>query len=100
MLVLCTYDLRFQFEFVFLFFLMTDTLDNNKNDDESNSISSFFQMSEVRLYTVIGLIIALVAVALLQATCTIYKTSKSRRNQKVCFASTHLHNYRDFENKN
>lgn len=55
--------------------------------DEGESKSTFFNLSEVRLYTVIGLIAALVFVALLQATCTIYKISSSSRNQKViiCF---------------
>lgn len=53
---------------------------NNESNDEANA---FFNLSEVRLYTVVGLIAALVFVALLQATCTIYKTSSSSRNQKV-----------------
>lgn len=51
--------------------------------NESEPTTSFFQLSEVRLYIVLGLIAALVVVALLQATCTIYKTSRSSRNQKV-----------------
>lgn len=45
--------------------------------------SSFFQLSETRLYIVLGCIAALLVVALLQAVCTIYKTSKNRNNQKV-----------------
>lgn len=55
--------------------------------NESETKPSFFQLSEVRLYTVLGLIAALVVVAILQATCTIYKTSKSSRNQKVSNAT-------------
>lgn len=53
------------------------------NIEEDEARTSFFNLSEVRLYTVIGLIAALVFVALLQAACTIYKTSSSSRNQKV-----------------
>lgn len=45
--------------------------------------SSFFELSEVRLYVVLGLIIALILIAILQAGCTIYKTSRNRQNQKV-----------------
>lgn len=51
-----------------------------RTDEGSNS---FFQLSETRLYIVLGCIAALLVVALLQAVCTIYKTSKSRKNQKV-----------------
>lgn len=54
----------------------------NIDDDESKA--SYFNLSDVRLFTVIGLIIALVFVALLQAVCTMYKASSSGRNQKVC----------------
>lgn len=50
---------------------------------EEDSTASFFNLSEVRLYTVLGLIAALILVALLQAICTIYKTRRTTRNQKV-----------------
>lgn len=60
--------------------IFTFQTDNIENDEAK---TSFFNLSEVRLYTVIGLIAALVFVALLQAACTIYKTSSSSRNQKV-----------------
>lgn len=50
---------------------------------EEEKGSSFFQLSETRLYTVLGCILALIIVALLQVTCTIYKTSRKKHNQKV-----------------
>lgn len=56
---------------------------------DEDSTASFFNLSEVRLYTVLGLIAALVLVALLQATCTIMKTRRSSRNQKVCVIMSH-----------
>lgn len=70
----------FFINFTFSFFL---SISDNFEEDEAGK--SFFNLSEVRLYTVIGLIAALVFVALLQATCTIYKTSSSSRNPKVNF---------------
>lgn len=48
-----------------------------------NTLASFFQLSETRLFIVLGCIAALVLVALLQATCTIYKTSKKSNRHKV-----------------
>uniref|UniRef100_A0A1B0CTC1 Putative drebrin n=1 Tax=Lutzomyia longipalpis TaxID=7200 RepID=A0A1B0CTC1_LUTLO len=51
----------------------------NREDEKG---SSFFQLSETRLYTVLGCILALIIVALLQVTCTIYKTSRKKHNQK------------------
>ncbi|XP_059615678.1 uncharacterized protein LOC132261124 isoform X2 [Phlebotomus argentipes] len=49
---------------------------------EEEKGSSFFQLSETRLYTVLGCILALIIVALLQVTCTIYKTSRKKHSQK------------------
>lgn len=46
-------------------------------------LAAFFQLSEVRLYTVLGCIAALVILALLQATCTIMKSSKKSNRHKV-----------------
>lgn len=47
-------------------------------------LAAYFQLSEVRLYTILGCIAALVIVALLQATCTIMKSKKKRTHrQKV-----------------
>jgi hypothetical protein len=57
----------------------TDTIEENNE----NSSSSFLQLSETRLYIVLGCIAALVLVALLQATCTIYKTSSKSNKHKV-----------------
>lgn len=54
-----------------------------KVDDGAEDKSSFFNLSETRLYIVIGLIAALVFLAILQAICTIYQTSSKSRNQKV-----------------
>lgn len=54
-----------------------------KVDDGVEDKSSFFNLSETRLYIVIGLIAALVFLAILQAICTIYQTSSKSRNQKV-----------------
>lgn len=59
-------------------------VDTNKADESAGSrLASFFQLSEVRLYTVLGCIAALVLVALMQATCTIYKTTKKSNRHKV-----------------
>lgn len=57
-----------------------------KIDEGSNEKSSFLNLSETRLYIVIGLIAALVFLAILQAICTIYQTSSKSRNQKVTIA--------------
>lgn len=57
--------------------------DKTSNANEEGSIESFFQLSEVRLYTVLGLIAALIFIAIIQAICTIYKTSNKGRGQKV-----------------
>lgn len=54
-----------------------------KIDEGSEDESSFLNLSETRLYIVIGLIAALVFLAILQAICTIYQTSSKSRNQKV-----------------
>lgn len=56
----------------------------NINEDEAGE-SSFFQLSEVRLYTVCAIIAALLLVAIIQIICTMYKTRKSSRNQKVIY---------------
>lgn len=56
---------------------------DKQNEIEDTSFASFFQLSEVRLYIVLGCIAALVLIAVIQATCTIYKTSKGRNRQKV-----------------
>ncbi|CAO1346058.1 unnamed protein product [Diamesa serratosioi] len=47
------------------------------------TLASFFKLSETRLFIVLGCIAALVLVALLQATCTIYKTSKKSNRHKL-----------------
>lgn len=52
-------------------------------DHSEDTKLSFFELSEVRLYTVLGLIAALVFIALIQASCTIYKTSKKNKSNKV-----------------
>ncbi|TMW39946.1 hypothetical protein DOY81_014975, partial [Sarcophaga bullata] len=52
-------------------------------DNSDDTKLSFFELSEVRLYTVLGLIAALVFIALIQASCTIYKTSKKNKSNKV-----------------
>lgn len=52
-------------------------------DSTKSKLASFFQLSEVRLYTVLGCIAALIIVALLQATCTIMKSSKKSSRHKV-----------------
>lgn len=49
----------------------------------SSKIAEFFKLSEVRLYTVLGCIAALVLVAIIQATCTIMKASKKSKRHKV-----------------
>lgn len=50
-------------------------------------LPAFFQLSEVRLYTVCGIIAALVLLAIVQIVCTMYKTRKTTGNQKVCVCS-------------
>lgn len=48
-----------------------------------DTLLSFFDLSETRLYIVLGLIAALVLIALIQAFCTILKTSRKSKNTKV-----------------
>lgn len=62
---------------------MNSILDKQNDESSDNSMASFFQLSEVRLYTVLGCIAALVLVALLQASCTIYKTTRKTNRHKV-----------------
>lgn len=64
----------------------TDTMNNI--EDDSNGGPAFFQLSETRLYTVCGIIAALLLVAIIQITCTMYKTRKTNKNQKVIFKNT------------
>jgi hypothetical protein len=52
----------------------------------TSRIAEYFQLSEVRLYTVLGCIAALILVAIIQATCTIMKTSKKTKRHKVSHA--------------
>lgn len=52
-------------------------------ESAKGKLAAFFQLSEVRLYTVLGCIAALVIVVLLQATCTIMKSSKKSNRHKV-----------------
>lgn len=52
-------------------------------ESTNGKLAAFFQLSEVRLWTVLGCIAALVIVALLQATCTIMKSSKKSNRHKV-----------------
>lgn len=47
------------------------------------TLLSFFDLSETRLYIVLGLIAALVLIALIQAFCTIWKTSRKSKSTKV-----------------
>lgn len=56
---------------------------NNVDDESPSDIQSFFQLSEVRLYTVFGIIAALLLVAIIQIICTVCKNRKTTRNQKV-----------------
>lgn len=58
-------------------------IDTMNNSEDDNGGASFFQLSEVRLYTVCGIIAALLLVAIIQIVCTMYKTRKTSRNQKV-----------------
>lgn len=51
--------------------------------EEDNQLPAFFQLSEVRLYTVCGIIAALVLLSIIQIICTMYKTRKTTANQKV-----------------
>lgn len=60
-------------------------IDTMNNAEDENGGSSFFQLSELRLYTVCGIIAALLLVAIIQIICTMYKTRKTSRNQKVIF---------------
>lgn len=48
-----------------------------------DTLLSFFDLSETRLYIVLGLIAALVLIALIQAFCTILKTSRKSKSTKV-----------------
>lgn len=61
-----------------LFFVVVST-----EQSTTSKIADFFKLSEVRLYTVLGCIAALVLVAIIQATCTIMKASKKSKRHKV-----------------
>lgn len=52
-------------------------------ESTKGKLAAFFQLSEIRLYSVLGCIAALVILALLQATCTIMKSSKKSNRHKV-----------------
>ncbi|KAI8037514.1 hypothetical protein M5D96_009666 [Drosophila gunungcola] len=59
-----------------------------KSSSEPNAketLLSFFDLSETRLYIVLGLIAALVLIALIQAFCTIWKTSRKSKNTKLVY---------------
>lgn len=62
-------------------FQPTDKSATDKSAKET--LLSFFDLSETRLYIVLGLIAALVLIALIQACCTIMKTSRKNKNTKV-----------------
>lgn len=53
------------------------------SDAETSNGPAFFQLSEVRLYTVCGIIAALLLLAIIQIICTMYKTRRTTGNQKV-----------------
>jgi hypothetical protein len=65
-------------DFCFSFFLVVAS----EEKSTTSKILEYLQLSEVRLYIVLGLIAALVFVAIVQATCTIMRTrSKSKRHK-------------------
>lgn len=54
------------------------------SDTSESNAENFFRLSETKLYVVIGCLAALILVAIVQAGCTIYKTSaKSSSSHKV-----------------
>nr|XP_014100024.1 uncharacterized protein LOC106624750 isoform X5 [Bactrocera oleae] len=66
-------------------FLDFKALEYKVADKSENTLLSFFELSEVRLYIVLGLIAALVFIALVQAICTICKTSRKNKAQKLVY---------------
>lgn len=54
-------------------------------ESAKSKLAAFFQLSEVRLLTVLGCIAALVLLALLQCVCTIMKSKKKSNRHKVSF---------------
>lgn len=52
-------------------------------EDENDRSSSDLFLGTTKLYIVVGCVAALLALALLQASCTLYRSSK-RRATKVC----------------
>ncbi|XP_047998582.1 uncharacterized protein LOC125235942 isoform X4 [Leguminivora glycinivorella] len=52
-------------------------------EDESSNARSFFGLAETKLYVVVGCVVALVLVALLQAGCTLYKSSSGKRKEQL-----------------
>ena len=62
-------------------FAVTSNIVQNTASDEKDG---FFNLSEAKLYSVLGCIAALILVAIVQASCTIYKAaSKSSSSHKV-----------------
>lgn len=80
----CNISVTFNF-FLFTYcqLYLPDT-SNTIDDDSGSDLGSFFQLSEVRLYTVFGIIAALLLVAIIQIICTVCRNRKTTRNQKVC----------------
>ncbi|XP_063630295.1 uncharacterized protein LOC134801598 isoform X2 [Cydia splendana] len=53
------------------------------DEDESGNARSFFGLAETKLYVVVGCVVALILVALLQAGCTLYKSSSGKRKEQL-----------------
>ncbi|CAD7013296.1 unnamed protein product [Ceratitis capitata] len=66
-------------------FLDFEALEYKTANKSEDTLLSFFELSEVRLYIVLGLIAALVFIALIQAICTICKTSRKNKAQKLVY---------------
>lgn len=62
------------------------TSNNILDASEQESGTSFFSFPEHKLYIVLGCIAALILVAIIQASCTIYKAvGTSSSSHKVCY---------------
>ncbi|XP_063547174.1 uncharacterized protein LOC134754755 isoform X2 [Cydia strobilella] len=53
------------------------------DEDESDNARSFFGLAETKLYVVVGCLVALILVALLQAGCTLYRSSSGKRKEQL-----------------
>lgn len=79
---------------------MTVSEENEVNNEDDRPSKPTFLLSETKLYIVVGCVAALIALALLQASCTLYKSSRKRSTKDRLISSNAWKDYSSGANTN